>query len=294
MKKNIVIAVLICIIVVLVIKLLNPSVVTQRKSDTSMSQNIKTNQIHEDYGELNKSVKNTMFEESQSSPLMPEYRINNSDRNNFVKQNDSYNEYAVNPTNSSSQNSNYAEQTQKNVPPQYQDNNQIYEREKPLTIIPQTPIVKRRTLEHSLSMCIPYKETLTTEYMGVNMKYTIDIVGWQGNKCILNFEANMLDTGSGFEDYYGVSAESAQVFGFAPKVRCEFTQKQLVYVGDNILEEKNTDRKMLKNPNQINLPNANELTFSDIKLLQVIFNDKACKIVNSDDFVKLFESLFQF
>ena len=60
----------------------------------------------------------------------------------------------------------------------------------------------------------------------------------------------------------------------------KFTKQQLLYVGDNILEESKSDRNMLKNPDEIEFPDFKDMSFSDVKLLQIILNDKACKVVN--------------
>ena len=126
------------------------------------------------------------------------------------------------------------------------------------------------------------------------MNYIIEIAGWVNNKCVLNFESKMLDAGTTFEDTYGFDAGTVEVVGFAPKIRCEFTRSQLEDVGDNILEEKTKNRKMLKDPNQIEIPDVKDMSLSDMKLLKILLSDRACKVVNANDFLQIFESLFSF
>ena len=287
MKKNIFIAILILIIFILLYKILHPAVVTQRKiplNSVSSELNTDTNNTL-NYGENNHTVE---------SPLKPEFRINNDyshrrvsvDELSDVKyqqENKNYQDldasYKSVSTNSGVYTNNYVIQNG------FNENNDNRSKSGQL---------KSNNMQKSLSMCSPYKETLTTEYMGMNMTYTIDILGWVDDKCVLNFESHISGAGNSFYDMYGVSADSVQVFGFAPKVRCEFTKQQLLYVGDNILEENNRNRTMLKNPDQIEFPKLNEMSFSDIKLLQIILNDRACKVLNADDFMQIFDGLFQF
>lgn len=169
--------------------------------------------------------------------------------------------------------------------------------DKTANLLPKIPVVKRErhSLGDNLSVCAPYKETMTTEYMGMKMNYSIEILGWVNSKCILNFESKMLDAGTTFEDNYGFSPDSAEVFGFAPKVRCEFSPKQLQLVEDSfLLEERTQNRRMLKAPSQIVIPDIEDMSFSDIKLLKILLSDRACKVVNANDFVQIFESLFSF
>ena len=287
MKKNIFIAILILIIFILLYKIFHPAVVTQRKiplNSVSSELNTDTNNTL-NYGENNHTVE---------SPLKPEFRINNdyphrrvSDNElpdvKYQQENNNYQDsdafYKSVSPNSGVYSDNYVNQNGFN---KNNDNRAKSEQ------------LKSNNMQKSLSMCSPYKETLTTEYMGMSMTYTIDILGWVNNKCVLNFESHINGTGNSFSDMYDVPADSAQVFGFAPKVRCEFTKQQLLYVGDNILEENNRNRNMLKNPDQIEFPDLSEMSFSDLKLLQIILNDRACKVINADDFIQIFEGLFQF
>ena len=290
MKKNIFIAILILVIFILIYKILHPSVVTQRKISAGKVSS-----------ELNMNNENTYKAQQNQynteSPLKPEFRINDDtsyQRNREISDSGYYQEQKAesNPEISHKiidMNPNEDKDNYSNEPPREKEFNNAgnsYES--------QLPKPQKKTMQNSLSMCSPYKETLTTEYMGMNMTYTIDILGWVNNKCVLNFESHINGAGNSFSDMYGVSADSAQIFGFAPKVRCEFTKQQLIYVGDNILEENNRNHNMLKNPDQVEFPNLNEMSFSDLKLLQILLNDKACKVINSDDFMQMFEGLFQF
>ena len=127
----------------------------------------------------------------------------------------------------------------------------------------------------------------------MNMVYLIEILGWQNNKCVLNFTSEIDGAGASFENEYGVNASDVQIVGFAPKIRCAFTKEQLKYVGDSVLqeEERNNGAKnnMLKNPNDINMT---DFSLSDIRLMQIIMNDRACEVVNLQDLNKMFEGLF--
>ncbi len=286
MKKNIFIGILILIIFILVYKILHPSVVTQRK----IPVNTVSSQINDDN---ENTYKNQQNQYNAESPLKPEFRVSDDSsyqRNTETSDSEYYQER------SAEQNSEALHTNDVYVYKDNYSNDKLGNKEMNDTDNYQKsqPKPQKQNVQNSLSMCVPYKETLTTEYMGMNMTYTIDILGWVNNKCVLNFESHMNGAGNSFLDIYGVSADSAQVYGFAPKVRCEFTKQQLLYVGDNILEENSRNHNMLKNPDQIEFPNLNEMSFSDLKLLQIILNDKACKVINSEDFMQLFEGLLQF
>lgn len=293
MKQNIIICILIAVIVVLLYIIFHPSPVTQRKTEQA-SQLAPQTTLEQPESE----IENSPQTRSNSSPLVPEFRIN--DRHNSS----SYNQQAESSsdkyfTNSEPQNFNrsYRAEHEQNYAQIPKEPNILSDRGRDagVSVLPPVPVVKRqKNFENNLSMCEPYKETMTTEYMGMKMRYNIEIAGWINNKCVLNFDASMLDAGTTFEDTYGFEPGSVEVFGFAPKVRCEFTKKQLLYVGDNILQEKSKDRKMLKDPNQIEFPEMKDMSISDIKLLQIILNDRACKVVNANDFIQIFQSLFEF
>ncbi|MBR1619819.1 hypothetical protein IJ674_08000 [bacterium] len=293
MKQNIIIGILVAIIVVLLYIIFHPSPVTQRKTE-SVSQIASQTPLEQP----ETVIENSAATLSNTSPLVPEFRIN--DRHNS----NSYNQQAESSsdkyfTNSEPQNFNrsYRAEPEQNYAQKPKEPNILSNRDRDAgaSVLPHVPVVKRpKSFESNLSMCEPYKETMTTEYMGMKMRYNIEIAGWINNKCVLNFDANMLDAGTTFEDTYGFEPGTVEVFGFAPKVRCEFTKKQLLYVGDNILQEKSKDRKMLKDPNQIEFPEMKDMSISDIKLLQIILNDRACKVVNANDFIQIFQSLFEF
>lgn len=315
MKKNIVIIILIAIIIFLLIKIMNPSVVTQRKISTT-DNNINSEIQDKIPTSVNEGINDEISDEA---PMIPEFRIQEESQNTYSlseksessklregtiitrhttnKINEPYDQTStITEQNKNSEQyqcadcdmNNYSYQNNRNTPLKKYDTKQVGYKEQ------DNNNSSSLNLNKKLSVCAPYKETSTSEYMGMNIRYTIEILGWQNGKCILNFESDFAGSGSSFEDTYGIPAESAQIFGFAPKVRCEFTKQQLLYVGDSILEENNPNRKMLKDPNQISFPNMNDLSVNDVKLLQVIFNDRACNVVNSDDLTKIFEGLFNF
>lgn len=286
MKKNIVIALLLVIVVILIIKILNPSVVTQRKTGNSVSAE---QQILDSVSE--KTLENEI-DDAVKSPLVPEFRLRTAESRQKpnAKDNALYNDIQMDSVQGSEfasdnpykkDNSDTKHSKSINQNDEYSDS-QMMQKAPP------------KTFEHNLSLCEPYKEKLSTTYMGFNMKYSIEILGWIKDKCVLNFNADILGLDSSFEDTLAQTSESFEIFGFAPKVRCEFTKQQLLYVGDNILEESKSDRKMLKNPEEIDFPDLKDMSFSDVKLLQIILNDRACKVVNADDFVKIFQGIFEF
>ncbi len=291
MKKNIIIAILSLIILILIYKLLNPSVITQRKQPQISTQISESTQ---DYSQRQNS-NNKNNSEISKSPLNPEFRLSDENSQSYDNRNNEIT-YGTNINRNNNDKIPIVLPKENRYKFNYTTPNDSYHEEEEISPPAHINEPHPRPIQynHPITMCKPYKETLTTEYMGMDMTYTIDILGWVNNKCILNFEANINGTCSSFYDEYGIKPDTAQIFGFAPKVRCEFTKQQLLYVGDNILQESNRDKKMLKNPEQIEFPNFNKMTFSDLKLLQIILNDKACKVINSDEFTQIFEGLFQF
>lgn len=149
-------------------------------------------------------------------------------------------------------------------------------------------------LAKNMKMCKPYRETMVSDMGGVDFNFLISIDGWVNNKCIVNFNAQSSGINSMFKSLYGVDSSQAQIYTFEPKIRCEFTRQQLEYVGDSILqeEERNAGAKnnMLKNPNNISVSSSN-MSASDERLLDVVINQGACKILNGGDMGKMLDSL---
>ncbi len=278
MKRNFLIIFLLAVIIFFTYKIFNSAVVTQRKVEPSqVSTEVTKN------SESNKTPPKA--DDNAKPPLNPEFRFT-SDNNNINSKKDFIQDKKEH---FSEQSFEFEKQKADNI--YSKSNNKPLFEEQPKLEFGQRPQHLPQK-ENGLLMCTPYKEKLKTEYMGMNVEYTVEILGWINNRCILNFSMDILSQGSTFESTYGVSDDMVEVFGFAPKVRCEFSKQQLLYVGDSILEEKQKDRKMLKNPEQIDLPDFRDMSFSDMKLLQVILNDKACKILNSDEIFNMFENLF--
>ena len=146
--------------------------------------------------------------------------------------------------------------------------------------------------------CKPYKEEMDAEYMGIKMHYEIEILGWINNKCTLKFTSKATGIGNSFGKEYGIDPSDANISTFAPNVKCEFSKAQLLYVGDSILQENErnsgSNNNMLKNPNKIEFPEFENMTMQDIKLLQVIFADKACKILNLEELKNILRTLTDF
>lgn len=155
-----------------------------------------------------------------------------------------------------------------------------------------TKTVTVSRLSSSIKSCKPYSENMKSEYMGMNMTYELKIDGWVNNKCRLNFTAKTSGAGSSFKNMYGVDASDATILSFAPKIRCEFTKQQLEYVGDSILQEEERNNgarnNMLKDPNNISFDN---ISSTDMKLLDVVLNQQACRILNTEDLNNLMQNL---
>ncbi len=283
MKQNIVIVFLIAIIIILLYMIFHPSVVTQRKTFEPKLAQKTANELlseQENYTQLHnqKNIQSEPLSKSEFKTHEPYFwSETKADTQTHIRQNETP-----------------KRQTDYNIQVRSID----IPKEQNISLISQTPVpvtTRRKSLGNNLSVCEPYKETLISEYMGMKMKYDIEIVGWLNNKCILNFQSSMLDAGDAFEKTYGFEPGTVDVVGFSPKVRCEFTSKQLLSVSDSfLLEERNPDRKMLKDPNRIEFPELKDMTFSDIKLLKILLSDRACKIINANDFVEMFQSLFMF
>ena len=299
--SNIVIIILLIIIVILLYMLLHPSVVTQRQLPYQPAPDSISTAT-----EGSENQEQTNADNTQKQGLIPAFRLNNEQGDSQYKKNSqNFNNPQYTPNNTISTGKlqtaihvdNFGRQAggyEQNYPPTPSGKGNL--NNGAVSALAQTPITKRpKSLGNNLSVCEPYKETMTTEYMGMKMRYDIEIEGWVRGKCVLNFESSMLDAGDTFEKTYGFEPGTVDVVGFAPKIRCEFTQKQLRSVGDSfLLEEQKQNRKMLKDPNQIEIPELKDMTYTDIKLLKILLSDRACKVVNANDFIQMFQSLFDF
>lgn len=151
-------------------------------------------------------------------------------------------------------------------------------------------------LSDSVKMCKPYTETLNTDVSGLNFKFKVSIEGWVNDKCRLDFIAQSTGISDTFKQIYGVDSSMASIFTFEPKIRCEFSKQQLESVGDSILQENERNagatNNMLKNPMNIEMPSMSNMSGSDLRLMDVLLNDKACTILNAGDSSGMFESLF--
>lgn len=149
-------------------------------------------------------------------------------------------------------------------------------------------------LSRNMKMCKPYKETMVSDMGGVDFNFLISIDGWVDNKCVVNFNAQSSGINSMFKSLYGVDASQAQIYTFEPKIRCAFTRQQLEYVGDSILQEEErkagVKNNMLKNPNNISI-SSSHMSQSDERLLDVVLNQGACKILNGGDMGQMLDSL---
>lgn len=153
-------------------------------------------------------------------------------------------------------------------------------------------------LVEKVKMCTPYTESLQTEIAGMDFLFNIKISGWIDNKCRLDFVAKSTGVNDIFKSLYGIDASQATISTFEPKVRCDFTKQQLEAVGDSILQENarraGATNNMLKNPRDINLPSYNDMTKSDMALLDILSRQNACKVLNVDNSSELFNSIFSY
>lgn len=139
-------------------------------------------------------------------------------------------------------------------------------------------------LSENIKACKPYSENLNTEAYGMNLVFNIKIGGWSNDKCVVDFEGKTNGAGSMFSSVFGSSAAEADIYAFEPKVHCEFTQQQLLSVGDSILQEEErnngAENNMLKNPNDIDLSSFMNPSDTDSELMDVVFKQGACHVTN--------------
>lgn len=158
-----------------------------------------------------------------------------------------------------------------------------------------TPVTRETRLSRSVKSCKRYSESLNSTIGGVDFNFKISILGWVDNKCRVDFVGKSTGINEIFSSIYGVDPSDAEIFAFAPNVRCEFTKQQLNKVGDSILQEEERARgggKMLKDPKTIPMPTLSNMSASDLELMNVITNEGACKILNAPDSDAMFNSLF--
>ena len=299
MKKNIVIVILSIIVVILICKAMFPTVVTERRinlrnrySDTSLSEN------------SNKNINHTVLKQEQ----FEEYSDNDEDNEYFEEE-----DYV-----------DYPQQGKKtfwdklNEPIRFPKSdvlNQKIDLNKKITTnnIEQEENVTEEnrneelnqklnnrsdSFSSNLKICKPYKEVMDSEYMGIKIKYEIEILGWVNNKCTLNFKSKMTGVDESFKDMYGIDPSDATISAFTPNIRCEFTKTQLLYIGDSALQENERNNgatnNMLKNPNDIVFPDFQDMSIEDAKLLQVVFGNQACKMLNIEELKSILNSALDF
>ena len=158
-----------------------------------------------------------------------------------------------------------------------------------------TPVTRETKLSKSVKSCKRYSETLDSTISGVDFNFKINILGWVDDKCRLDFEAKSTGINQIFSSLYGVDASMAEIYTFEPKIRCEFTKQQLAKVGDSILQEEERAKgggRMLKDPTAITMPSLSNMSGSDLELMNIVANEKACTILNAPDSEAMFNSLF--
>ena len=61
------------------------------------------------------------------------------------------------------------------------------------TVVTQRPVNNEvhQKFVQNMKTCQPYTESMSTDYMGMNIYYKIQIKGWVNNKCRLDFDADI-------------------------------------------------------------------------------------------------------
>ena len=296
MKKNIGIIILSIIIVIFICKLMTPTVVTERKinhqniyAHSDLSQKIDKEKA---YSNKKNQDETEYYEESKDE----EYREYEPPRfhhkNDFNYQNERENTAIRFPKEQK-----YNEDKPQDIS-DIEPEPEIIELSREKTISFKTEQPKDNGFSQYFKTCKPYKEEMDSEYMGIKMHYELEIVGWINNKCTIKFTSKATGVGDSFGEEYGLDPSDANISTFAPNVKCEFSKAQLAYVGDSILQEneRNNGSKnnMLKNPNKIEFPEFENMSMQDIRLLQVIFADKACRILNLEELKNILKTLTDF
>ena len=300
MKKNLAIIFLSIIVVFLIYRVMMPPVVTERRIN-----------LQNRYSNLSKDLNKEKINQNPDDKY--DFQIENTaddeDNDEFM---DNFNQYRHNPEDSGKDfnrmnHKNFGKDNnhikfQKEIKPDVQDENivPVNSQTEQNAEIPLSKIDTKKlsVFEQSIKTCKPYTETMSSEYMGINIDYKIEILGWINDKCTINFTSKMTGVDSSFKNLYGIDPSDAVIASFVPNIRCEFTKMQLLYVGDSILQEKERNNgatnNMLKNPNKIEFPEFENMTADDLKLLQVVFGNKACKILNLNELKDMFNQLLEF
>lgn len=297
MKKNFAIIILSIIVVFLIYKVMMPPVVTERRIN-----------LQNRYSNLSKDINKEQV--AQNTKDQYDYRTDNDADEENDEFTDNFEQYRHNPEHSDRDfnrmnHKNFGRDNspirfKKGVKQNPDDENivslNIQTEQKSETSKNDTK--KPGVFEQSIKTCKPYTEEMSSVYMGINIDYKIEILGWINDKCTIKFTSKMTGIDSSFTEVYGIDPSDAVIASFVPNIRCEFTKMQLMYVGDSILQEKERNNgatnNMLKNPNNINFPEFENMSADDLKLLQVVFGNKACKILNLDELKDMFNKLLDF
>lgn len=147
-----------------------------------------------------------------------------------------------------------------------------------------------------LRTCKPQDEKYDFDFLGLNLSFFVKINGWVDDKCEYHMSAKVRSLGEDFRKSFGITAPDEKISKVEPKVQCAFTKKQLDILVDAIVEEdkRNVEQinQMLKNPDTVlELPNSDELTKKEKKLMDMLAEDNVCAIVNIDELIQQFGEL---
>jgi len=284
MKKNILIIFLLLIILILTIKVFNPIVVTSKNTANLNASDKSSKEVVTETTTEESTIKLEQNEISSSTdygvpPVTEEEKIE-------IKQPIKVNEFERPKDINVYRNPQLQPYT---APvPKFEPNIKTKQE-----FAHKTP---KTRLEESISVCKPYSEKMSAEYMGMIIDYELAIRGWINNKCVIDFVSNVRGIGTSFSKTYDIDPNDAQVFTFAPQIKCQFTKEQLLYVGDSILQEQERNNgatnNMLKNPNTVHLPQMQNISGSDARLLEVVIGNSACEMVNDGNFEEMVKDLF--
>ena len=288
MKQNILIGLLAVIVILLSVKIISPTVITAKKTIPSAAS------------DSGKQVVTETTEESNTIKLEKEEISSSSDfgfrKQNFEKTTQNIEESSPKIENQRAADYYEREMDVKTPPvPKFQPIVKVIPEsatsvQQPKNFPPQSEF------EKNITSCKPYSEKMSAEYMGMLVDYELYIRGWINNKCVIDFKSNVKGVGSSFAKTYNIDAKDAQIFTFAPIVKCQFSKEQLEYVGDSILQEKEREKgasnNMLKNPNSVHLPDMKNMSQSDAKLLEVVLGHNACEMQNDGNLHQMVNDLF--
>lgn len=143
----------------------------------------------------------------------------------------------------------------------------------------------------NLRDCKPYEEKASFNLMGAKISYKIKIDGWVNDFCTYHLSGKINSLGKDLKSSWGIKIKDSEISKIEPQIKCDFNKEQLNSVVDAIIEEdkQNIDQinKMMNDPQATyTIPDFNQLSPAEKKLMEIITVDKACTIVNSQELMQ--------